>query len=390
MNTILLAGGGHSQLAAMPLLGPAARRRALHVRLLSPQPELLYSGMMPGWLAGRYTFSECAIPLAAIARRHGIEWIEETIAGVDFPARCVVGATGARHAYDVLALNVGAESIIAGAPAPISQGAMPVLPVKPFVRFVALWNDFLRRPDARAARFVVIGGGAAGFELACALRAFCRGAGEANAGPAATGSVTLVSESSLLASFAPRAARLARAALARNGIALQESRRFLGRDAHRLHLDGAGPTVAAEVVLVATGALPPAWLSDAARAAGVATAPDGGIAVDTAMRSPSHPEVFASGDCASFVGARVPRSGVHALRQGPPLAHALEAAAIGGPGALPARAHYRPQRHALALLDCGDGRAIGARGPFTFEGRWAWRWKDRIDRGFLARQRQGL
>jgi selenide,water dikinase/sulfide:quinone oxidoreductase len=37
------------------------------------------------------------------------------------------------------------------------------------------------------------------------------------------------------------------------------------------------------------------------------------------------------------------------------------------------------------LLATGDGRAIASRGPFGAEGAWAWRWKDRIDRAFIAR-----
>ena len=385
MKTILLAGGGHSQLAAMPMLGRAARRHDLRMRLLSPRPELLYSGMMPGWLSGRYAFEDCAIPLAAIARLHGIEWIQDTAVSVDFAGRQVMGEAGARHAYDLLALNVGSESLVAPAVDGLASTSTLLLAVKPFARFVASWDAFARRPDARAARFVVIGGGAAGFELACALRAFCGGARAAGAG-----SVTVVSASTLLAAFPSRAARLARAALARNRITLQECRGFSGMDGDRLRLDGPGPSVAADVVLVAAGASPPAWLADAARGSAVQTSADGGIVVDMAMRSVSHPEVFASGDCASFRDARVPHSGVHALRQGPPLAHGLEAAACAPARPLPASARYRPQRHALALLDCGDGRAIGARGALTFEGRWAWRWKDRIDRAFMARQRQGL
>ncbi|MFN7142637.1 MAG: selenide, water dikinase SelD, partial [Myxococcota bacterium] len=49
----------------------------------------------------------------------------------------------------------------------------------------------------------------------------------------------------------------------------------------------------------------------------------------------------------------------------------------------PTRA-YRPQRGFLTLLNLGDGTAIGAKGPFSFEGAWVWRWKDRIDRRFMA------
>jgi NADH dehydrogenase FAD-containing subunit len=96
----------------------------------------------------------------------------------------------------------------------------------------------------------------------------------------------------------------------------------------------------------------------------------------------SHPQVFATGDCASWPGHALPKAGVHAVRMGPVLAGNLRAALLGPADAGVLKAH-RPQRHFLALLATGDGRAIASRGPFGAEGAWAWRWKDRIDRRFL-------
>jgi hypothetical protein len=65
---------------------------------------------------------------------------------------------------------------------------------------------------------------------------------------------------------------------------------------------------------------------------------------------------------------------------GPTLAHNLRVA-LGVSGEL---ATHRPPRRFLALLATGDDRAIASRGPFGAEGAWAWRWKDHIDRRFLA------
>jgi NADH dehydrogenase FAD-containing subunit len=107
----------------------------------------------------------------------------------------------------------------------------------------------------------------------------------------------------------------------------------------------------------------------------------GFVRIDAQLRSVSHPDIFASGDCASWAGAGLPKAGVHAVRMGPVLAANLRAALQGDAGAL--RTH-RPQQHFLALLATADGRAIASRGPFGASGAWAWRWKDRIDRRFLA------
>jgi hypothetical protein len=49
---------------------------------------------------------------------------------------------------------------------------------------------------------------------------------------------------------------------------------------------------------------------------------------------------------------------------------------------------YPPPRRTLNLLSCGGGYAIAVWGGFSVEGRWVWRWKDRIDRQFVARYSQ--
>jgi NADH dehydrogenase FAD-containing subunit len=39
----------------------------------------------------------------------------------------------------------------------------------------------------------------------------------------------------------------------------------------------------------------------------------------------------------------------------------------------------------LNLLSLGERSAIASWGPLAVQGRWVWRWKDRIDRSFMSR-----
>jgi NADH dehydrogenase FAD-containing subunit len=68
------------------------------------------------------------------------------------------------------------------------------------------------------------------------------------------------------------------------------------------------------------------------------------------------------------------------VRAGPPLAENLLATNAG----LPLKPHH-PPKNTLNLLSCGTGHAIASYGPLHTEGAWAWRWKDRIDRAFMAK-----
>jgi len=51
---------------------------------------------------------------------------------------------------------------------------------------------------------------------------------------------------------------------------------------------------------------------------------------------------------------------------------------------------YEPDPRALLLLSCGARYAIAARGTWSAEGRWAWWWKNWIDRRWLKRIRGEL
>jgi len=137
-----------------------------------------------------------------------------------------------------------------------------------------------------------------------------------------------------------------------------------------------GRRIAVDRIVWATSAAGQPWMA----AAGLVCDEHGFIRVDDHLRSTSHPFVFAAGDCATQVAHPRPKSGVFAVRQGPPLATNLRRVVHDV-----ALQTFVPQRHALALISTGDKHAIGSRGPFTVEGNWVWRWKDRIDRRFVAK-----
>jgi selenide,water dikinase len=164
-------------------------------------------------------------------------------------------------------------------------------------------------------------------------------------------------------------------ALALRGIATVTGSPVAAVEARRVCLAD-GTALESDFTVWATGSSAPEW----PRQAGLATDDSGFVEVDACLRSVSHPEVFAAGDIASLRGEPRPKSGVYAVRAGPPLAANLRAVLAGREPS-----PYRPQRRALALISCGERYAVGMWGPASWEGRWVWNWKDRIDRRFIAR-----
>jgi len=134
--------------------------------------------------------------------------------------------------------------------------------------------------------------------------------------------------------------------------------------------------IALDEVFWTTRAAPANWLTHT----GLALDDEGFIRVSETLQSVSHADVFAAGDVASIDGHAPPKSGVYAVRSGPPLAGNLRRMLLGWP-----LQRYKPQREALYLISTGERYALGARNGFTFEGAWVWKLKDFIDRRFMAK-----
>ncbi|MFN9746798.1 MAG: FAD-dependent oxidoreductase [Betaproteobacteria bacterium] len=363
MKQLLLVGAGHSH--AQVLLGWArAPLPGVALTVVSPQALAPYSGMVPGWLAGHYRFDEIVIDFQALAREAGARWVAGELQSLDAAAQRVRLADGHELPYTLLSLNVGSTL------RPPTLAGARVLSLRPLSALRPAWDEVLRAwrtaDTAAPLKVAAVGGGAAGVESLLAALAHLRrlrpdrvvGGALYSRGP------------ELLPGLAAPARHASERALAAAGVELK-----LGVAGDAATLAGAG------LVLWATGAQAHDWQRDPVRRGGLAASDEGFVDIDETLRSRSHPSIFAVGDGAHWsAGAALPKAGVYAVRQGPVLAHNLRAALNGG--ALQA---YEPQRRFLALLATADGRAIAARGRFGAHGRWAWWWKDRIDRGFIGR-----
>ena len=67
MRRLLLIGGGHAHVYVLDALARSPYPD-YQVTLISPYPRQIYSGMLPGWIAGHYSIEQCAIPISLLAR----------------------------------------------------------------------------------------------------------------------------------------------------------------------------------------------------------------------------------------------------------------------------------------------------------------------------------
>ncbi len=367
MKRLVLVGAGHAH--AQVLLEFAQRRiDNIDIVLVSPVDQAPYSGMVPGWLAGHYAWEECCLDFAHLCRRAGARLHVDTATGIDSDRSELILAGGERLGYDWLSLNIGSTLV------PPASEHPRVLAMRPLSALRERWDALLdsvgRLADGACYRVVMIGGGPAGVESVLAAHRRLT-----QVAPRVRLQLTLATDGDdLMEGMARGAARRLRAQLARRDIAIVNGFRAEHLQADRV-VGADGRALAADAVLWATGAEAYGWPGTS----GLAVDARGFVRIDANLRSLSHPDILSAGDCAQWDDP-LPKAGVYAVRMGPVLAHNLRA--VIRDRSLQA---YRPQRRTLVLIGSGDAYAVAAWGPLAWQGEWVWKWKQRIDRRFVAR-----
>jgi len=365
----VLVGGGHSHALALRMLAMRPLE-GLRITLVSPASHTPYSGMLPGLVAGHYSFKQAHIDLARLCQWAGVRFIVGEVTALDPGARRLSLAGRPAIEYDLVSLDIGSQPELDSVPGAREHA----VPVKPVAGLWQRWQHLLQRlaalPVGQRCRIAVVGGGAGSVELALAMaRRLARHPVEI---------ALWCGAAAILQGYNAGARRGVTAALARHNVALALDARVERVEANCLRLaDGRqGPF---DELFWCTGAAAAPWVA----ASGLPVDAQGFLAVTDTLQSVADERIFGAGDIATQLHHPRPKAGVYAVRQGPVLAHNLRAALLGKP-----LRQHRPQQRFLSLVSLGDRQAVADRGPFSATGQWVWRWKDSIDRKFMARFQQ--
>jgi len=376
---LVLVGGGHAHVQVIKrwMMEPVP---GVALTVVLDRTEAIYSGMVPGFVAGEVAAVDCTIDLLPLVARAGGTVVHAAATRIDPEASLIELEGRPPLRYDVASLDVG--STVRGLDQPgVARFALATRPIGRFVERLGEEVETLRarlaaRPAGAPPRVVIVGAGAAGVEIACCLHA--------RLGDLARRfDWSLLSPDETPLASSKRSLRKAvQRALDARGI------RFVPRsqvvEVRRDSVSTQRPGAAAGERLDHPADLV-VWAAGGAALPVCADSPlphdDAGfVRVGPSLLVEGTRTLFAVGDCAAFAAAPLPKAGVYAVRQGPVLSENLRAALEGRP-----LRRYRPQRDFLHLLNVGGGRAIGHRNGLSFEGPAMWRLKDRIDRGFMAK-----
>jgi selenide,water dikinase len=362
---LVLVGGGHAHVHVLKRFGmrpvPGVR-----LTLITRDIETPYSGMLPGYVAGLYSFAECHIDLMRLARFAGARLIHDEATGLGRANCQVLCRAHPPIRYDLVSLDIGSTP----RPGDVPGAAEHTVSVKPIDHFGERWEALLERArDLGHLRLALVGGGAGGVELA--LSAQHRLSELLKTGP----EVTLVTREGLLPSHNKRVQLRFAQILAERDIRVVAGNPIVRVEPGRL-IAADGAEIGFDEALWVTEAAGAPWLADT----GLPLDERGFVIIDETYRSTADAAVFAAGDIATMPAHPREKAGVYAVRAGPPLADNLRRALAGRE---PRRAV--PQRQVLALIGTGDARAVASRGPFAAYGRSLWWLKDWIDRRWMRR-----
>jgi pyridine nucleotide-disulfide oxidoreductase family protein len=364
---LVLVGGGHTHVEVLRrfALQPES---GLDLTLISPSPLAAYSGMLPGLVAGHYSVAEAHIDLLPLAQRAKARFVRDTVIGLDLTTKTLALADGDTEPFDIVSLDVGSAPDTSQVPGAREHA----IAVRPAATFLAAWSALQAdAAEGKVSTIAVVGGGAGGVEVLLAMQHRLH----KDLGDKAPRFALITDQPQLLPEHAPAVRARFGKLLVAHGVVLHLNSGAIAVEPGTV-ITTHQRRIAVDRIVWATSAGAQPWLA----ASGLASDPRGFVQVDDTLRSKSHPFAFAAGDCATQTAHPRPKSGVFAVRQGPPLAANLRRALHNETPAA-----YIPQRHALALISTGGRHAVASRGPFVFEGDWVWRWKDRIDRAFMAK-----
>ncbi len=371
---IVLVGGGHSHVgvlkrfAMQPMPG-------VRLTLICTDVHTPYSGMLPGYVAGHYSYDDVHIDLGKLAVFAGARLYRDTVVGIDRHTKHVLCANRPPVPYDRLSINIGSTPQLGG----VAGAEQHAVAVKPIYQFNQRWLALLARVQQHTQgplRIAVVGAGAGGVELLLAMQhRLHRELKDMGRDPQSLQFHLFSADPCILPTHNARVRKRFALVLAARGVTVHVNGQVTQVDAGQLHCAN-GDVVAVDETIWVTQAGGAPWL----RETGLALDASGFLVVNDCLQCTNDPHVFAAGDIASMHNHALPKAGVFAVRQSRPLADNLRRSVQDKP-----LKPYHPQRGWLALISTGDAYAVASRGALGFSGQWVWRWKDWIDRRFMRK-----
>ncbi|SIS45863.1 FAD-dependent oxidoreductase [Salimicrobium flavidum] len=354
MKKLLLIGGGHAHVFILKAL--QKEKLDMEVTMISPSVHQYYSGMFSGYTEGIYNEEDIRIDLSELAASGGASFRKGEVQSID-PLNKEAVMKEERIPFDLISFDIG--SLVRKVPGSGEE----MYSVKPNHVFPENISRLKRSEEP-----VVVGGGAAGVELALSMLAWRKK-------NQVYQRVTLIDSGDLLEEFGEKASKKAKTIAAYKGLSFITGERVeqIGEDGL---LTDKGRNVSHSGVLWLSGAEAPPLFERS----GLNVDSKGFLLVNDQLRNDEYPFVYGAGDCVSLYNSSIPKNGVFAVRQAPVLWENLKREVMQEDPV-----SFRPPKTYMAILSTGDREGLLSYGKLILHHHLCFRLKHFIDSKFMEK-----
>ena len=243
---IVMVGGGHAHMTCMLNAGEFCEF-GHRVTLVSSSPYHYYSGMGPGMLSGIYEPHEIRFNVKKMTEDRGAKYIEDKAIRIDPDKHILYLMSGETLHYDVVSFNTGSD-------VPTTSMTIKnhnIYTVKPIINLLKARDKIVEQLKTKALDIVVIGGGAAGVEIAGNVWRLV----EDNGGNA---KISLIAGTTLMGRFPDRVRKLAVSSFKKRDIDVIEGDRVERIEIDKVILTS-GKEIRRDIVFPAMGVKPSSY-----------------------------------------------------------------------------------------------------------------------------------
>ncbi len=358
-NDLVLIGGGHSHLSVIMELSKKPLK-GNRITLISNEIDTPYSGMIPGFIEGIYSWRESHIDLYKLCIKLNIRFIHSEVTKISAIKKEIYLKGRPKLKFDVLSINSGIESNYKE----IEGAQRNCVPVKPISK---LANNFLKEiKNFNSIAF--IGGGAGSVELALALKKRLKDTKN-------NFEITIVSgKNGILSSFPDKTKKFSLNALRTANIKLINNKEVVKVKKDKLIMSD-GSFLNVEKSILSTNAMAPKWIEKS----DLELNEEGFVVVNNAFQT-NHKFIFAAGDIVDFNEENLKKTGVFAVRSGKPLAKSIRNYILNKKNFT-----YKFNKHYLSLIGLSNGLAIASKYNFSYSTKLNFYLKKYIDQRFIKK-----
>ncbi|MCX7595251.1 MAG: FAD-dependent oxidoreductase, partial [Fischerella sp.] len=169
VKDLVMIGGGHSHAIAL-LMFSRKHLPGVRLTLITEKFDTPYSGMLPGHIAGFYSYDECHIDLRQSTNFAQAQLYIDRVVGLDLENQKVICANRPAVAFDVLSIDIGSTPATISVPG----AAEYTIAVKPVSKLLEHWYLLLKNlaeKPQKSLKIAIVGGGAGGVELSLSMQA---------------------------------------------------------------------------------------------------------------------------------------------------------------------------------------------------------------------------